>query len=157
MRNKIKILRKELGLRQEDVANQLSVTRQTIIAVENDNFKMIQKCIQHISKDDKYLLNRALNIASKNGNVQIVNYLLNHGADDMEEGLQGAAKGGHEDLVDFFINKGANNWSLALVDAITGGHKNIISKLIPKVDKGYLRYAKRQASTNPELLALFPK
>jgi len=38
MRNKIKILRKELGLRQEDVANQLSVTRQTIIAVENDKY-----------------------------------------------------------------------------------------------------------------------
>jgi len=38
MRNKIKILRKELGLRQEDVANQLSVTRQTIIAIENDKY-----------------------------------------------------------------------------------------------------------------------
>ena len=32
--NKIKVLRKELGLRQEDVANKLGVTRQTIIAIE---------------------------------------------------------------------------------------------------------------------------
>jgi len=38
MKNKIKILRKELGLRQEDVANQLGVTRQTIIAIENDKY-----------------------------------------------------------------------------------------------------------------------
>ena len=38
MRNNIKILRKELGLRQEDVANQLGVTRQTIIAIENDKY-----------------------------------------------------------------------------------------------------------------------
>lgn len=38
MRNKIKYLRKELGLRQEDVANQLGVTRQTIIAIENNKY-----------------------------------------------------------------------------------------------------------------------
>jgi putative transcriptional regulator len=38
MKNKIRILRKELGLRQEDIANQLNVTRQTIIAIENNKY-----------------------------------------------------------------------------------------------------------------------
>ncbi len=38
MKNKIKELRAKMGLRQEDVANQLNVTRQTIIAVENDKY-----------------------------------------------------------------------------------------------------------------------
>lgn len=38
MKNNIKTLRKELGLRQEDVASQLGVTRQTIIAIENDKY-----------------------------------------------------------------------------------------------------------------------
>ncbi len=38
MKNKIKELRKDLGLRQEDLANLLNVTRQTIIAVENDKY-----------------------------------------------------------------------------------------------------------------------
>lgn len=38
MKNKIKKLRTKMGLRQEDVANQLNVTRQTIIAVENDKY-----------------------------------------------------------------------------------------------------------------------
>jgi putative transcriptional regulator len=38
MINKIKVLRKELGLRQEDMANQLGVTRQTIIAIENNKY-----------------------------------------------------------------------------------------------------------------------
>ncbi|HBM74568.1 MAG TPA: transcriptional regulator [Clostridiaceae bacterium] len=38
MRNKIRCLRKEKGLRQEDVANLLGVTRQTIIAIENDKY-----------------------------------------------------------------------------------------------------------------------
>ena len=38
MRNVIKILRKEAGLRQEDLAERLGVSRQTIIAIENDKY-----------------------------------------------------------------------------------------------------------------------
>ena len=38
MKNKIKVLRKELGLRQEDVADRVGVTRQTILAIENDRY-----------------------------------------------------------------------------------------------------------------------
>ncbi len=38
MKNNIKQLRKQAGLRQEDMANQLGVTRQTIIAIENDEY-----------------------------------------------------------------------------------------------------------------------
>lgn len=38
MKNNIKQLRKQAGLCQEDMANQLGVTRQTIIAIENDKY-----------------------------------------------------------------------------------------------------------------------
>ena len=38
MRNNIKQLRKQAGLRQEDMATQLGVSRQTIIAIENDKY-----------------------------------------------------------------------------------------------------------------------
>ena len=38
MQNKIKVLRKEHGLRQEDMAEELGVSRQTIIAIENDKY-----------------------------------------------------------------------------------------------------------------------
>ena len=38
MKNNIKQLRKQAGLRQEDMAQQLGVTRQTIIAIENDKY-----------------------------------------------------------------------------------------------------------------------
>lgn len=38
MRNNIKQLRKEHGLRQEDMAIKLGVSRQTIIAIENDKY-----------------------------------------------------------------------------------------------------------------------
>lgn len=38
MKNNIKYLRKQLNLRQEDLANKLGVTRQTINAIENDKY-----------------------------------------------------------------------------------------------------------------------
>ncbi|MBQ7918561.1 MAG: helix-turn-helix transcriptional regulator [Lachnospiraceae bacterium] len=38
MRNDIKKIRKELGIRQEDLANLVGATRQTIIAIENDKY-----------------------------------------------------------------------------------------------------------------------
>lgn len=38
MKNNVKMLRKEAGLRQEDLATKVGVSRQTIIAVENDKY-----------------------------------------------------------------------------------------------------------------------
>lgn len=38
MKNKIKLLRKNKGLRQEDMAVLLNVSRQTIVAIENDKY-----------------------------------------------------------------------------------------------------------------------
>ena len=38
MRNLVRQLRKEAGWRQEDLARELGVTRQTVIAMENDKY-----------------------------------------------------------------------------------------------------------------------
>lgn len=38
MKNNIRELRKARGLRQEDFANELGVSRQTIIAIENNKY-----------------------------------------------------------------------------------------------------------------------
>ena len=38
MKNTIKKLRKEIGLRQEDLAKELGVSRQTIVAIENNKY-----------------------------------------------------------------------------------------------------------------------
>ena len=59
MKNTIKQLRKQAGLRQEDMAAQLGVSRQTIIAIENDKYnptlelamklaKLLGKCVEDI-------------------------------------------------------------------------------------------------------------
>jgi len=50
MRNNIKLLRKEKGLRQEDMASLLNVTRQTIIAIENDKYNPTLELAMKLSK-----------------------------------------------------------------------------------------------------------
>lgn len=57
MKNNIKQLRKQAGLRQEDMANQLGVTRQTIIAIENDKYnptlELAMKIARLLNKKDR--------------------------------------------------------------------------------------------------------
>ena len=50
MKNRIKELRKSKGLRQEDLANILGVTRQTIIAIENNKYDPTLELAMKISE-----------------------------------------------------------------------------------------------------------
>ena len=50
MKNCIKQLRKEAGLRQEDMANALGVSRQTIIAIENSKYNPTLELAMKIAK-----------------------------------------------------------------------------------------------------------
>lgn len=50
MKNKIRELRKRKSLRQEDLAEILGVTRQTIIAIENNKYDPTLELAMRISK-----------------------------------------------------------------------------------------------------------
>lgn len=50
MRNKIKELRKQIGLRQEDLAKELGVTRQTINAIENNKYNPTLELAMKLAK-----------------------------------------------------------------------------------------------------------
>ncbi|MEL7569738.1 MAG: helix-turn-helix transcriptional regulator [Eubacteriaceae bacterium] len=50
MKNNIRALRKHFGMRQEDMADLLGVTRQTIIAVENGKYNPSLELALKISK-----------------------------------------------------------------------------------------------------------
>lgn len=50
MKNRIKELRKQLGLRQEDLAEKTGVTRQTINAIENDKYNPTLELAMRLSK-----------------------------------------------------------------------------------------------------------
>ena len=50
MKNNIKQLRKSEGLRQEDMARILGVSRQTIIAIENDKYNPTRELAMKIAR-----------------------------------------------------------------------------------------------------------
>lgn len=50
MKNRIRVLRKERNLRQEDLAKELGVTRQTIIAIENNKYNPTLELAMKISR-----------------------------------------------------------------------------------------------------------
>ena len=50
MKNIVRQLRKEAGLRQEDLARELGVSRQTIIAIENDKYNPTLELAMRIAK-----------------------------------------------------------------------------------------------------------
>ena len=50
MRNMIKTLRKEAGLRPEDMANELGVSRPAIIAIANDKYNPTLELAMKIAK-----------------------------------------------------------------------------------------------------------
>jgi putative transcriptional regulator len=50
MKNSIKVLRKEFGLRQEDLAELVGVSRQTIIAIENDKYNPTLELAMKLAK-----------------------------------------------------------------------------------------------------------
>ena len=50
MKNKIRQLRKSRGMRQEDLARELNVSRQTIIAIENNKYNPSLELAMNIAK-----------------------------------------------------------------------------------------------------------
>ena len=50
MKNNIKQFRKQAGLRQEDMATELGVSRQTIIAIENNKYNPTLELAKKIAK-----------------------------------------------------------------------------------------------------------
>lgn len=50
MKNRIRSLRKNLGYRQEDMANELGVTRQTINAIENEKYNPTLELAMRLAK-----------------------------------------------------------------------------------------------------------
>jgi len=70
--------------------------------------------------------------ACKHGHIDIINILIENGANRYHVGLEAACEGGHMDIVNMMINKGANNWDRGLVAAYRGDHTNIIKLMLQK-------------------------
>ena len=76
--------------------------------------------------------NNALYEACKIGNKEIVELMIEKGANNWNYGLFGACFGGNKETIDLMIEKGANNWNYALYWACFGGNKEIVELMIEK-------------------------
>jgi len=73
MKNNIKQLRKSEGLRQEDMAKILGVSRQTIIAIENDKYNPTLELAMKIGSDvPSFIKNKTARVGGKGNKVDLV-------------------------------------------------------------------------------------
>jgi uncharacterized protein len=74
--------------------------------------------------------------AASRGHKDIVNYLLDHGADSSTRlgfgasALAGAAAGGHVDVVSVLLDRGSQGLDAALALASRNGHEQIVQRLL---------------------------
>lgn len=70
--------------------------------------------------------NAGLIHAAKAGHLDVVKFLLETDPQDINKALGAAASSGHKDIIDYLIEKGANDWTSALDKAAEGGHANLV-------------------------------
>ena len=89
--------------------------------------------------------NDGLACAAWGGHMGLVQLMLDKGADP-NNGLSGAALGGHLDIVQLMLDKGANNYNDGLRAAAKYGHKDVVQLML---DKGAtnLDYALRESES----------
>ena len=75
------------------------------------------------------VFDRAMAYAAKGGYKDIVNLMIEKGATGFNRAMRFAAYGGYKDIVNLMIKKGANHFDWAMANAATGGHKDIVEYL----------------------------
>ena len=82
---------------------------------------------------DKYHINTGMSFAARFNHLNIVEFFISKGADDLNLGLCRAASNKDAQLIiDFFVSKGANDWNSGMVSAAYNGNRSIIDFFISK-------------------------
>jgi hypothetical protein len=100
-------------------------------------------------------LNECLYEAGKSGHLQMVEFCIAKGANQLYRGMEGAAENGHEHLVPYFIDRASNdhltaqNWIHGLNGASKGDHERLVDFFISKGINSRERYmALHNAASN---------
>ncbi len=104
------------------------------------NYALYKSCLKNskywinyfIKKDADVDVDYGLYGACEGGHLEIVNLMLQKGANDCNYGLCGACEGGHLDIINTMIEKGANDWDSGLLKACKGGHLEIVNLMLKK-------------------------
>lgn len=77
-------------------------------------------------------VNAGLIYACNGGNTNIVQLMIERGANNWDYALSGACEYGHMDIVEHMIEKGATDWNWGLFYSCKGGHMAIVRLMIEK-------------------------
>ena len=88
--------------------------------------------VKFLSSSKVKNINKGLGLSAYIGNISLIEYFINKGANNWDLGMYKAARQGYKDLVEGFINKGAIDWDWGMVGAARGGHKKLIEFFISK-------------------------
>jgi hypothetical protein len=86
----------------------------------------------YIKYEQYYSWNCGLFSACSGGHLDLVNLMIEKGADDWDWGLGGACRGGLLDLVNLMMEKGGTDWTWGLRCACSGGHLDLGNLMIEK-------------------------
>ena len=75
-------------------------------------------------------LNTALYYAAANEHRSIINYLISLGANDFDRALEGAAENGHQNTATYFISLGATDLNNALIKSVLVEGKNMVNHML---------------------------
>lgn len=70
--------------------------------------------------------NEFITIAARNGDLELVEYLVQAGATNLDDALEDAAESGHPDVVKYLIRAGGQNLDAVLDYAAQEGHLDIV-------------------------------
>lgn len=96
---------------------------QVIISLNMDVVTPFLKMPTEISTEMK---NRALAFASDTGHLDVVRYLIEHGADMITPAVTWASQNGHVDVVRYLVSKGADITNEAFRWASAKGHLDVV-------------------------------
>ena len=124
-------------------------------AIVNNNIELLIFLLENNSITN----NQALIYASKNGHLDVVEYLVDHGANlnvEDDNSLQWASSKGHLKVVEYLVDHGANvnaQDDYALILASKNGHLDVVEYLVDHGANVNARddYALRWASNNGHL------
>jgi ankyrin repeat protein len=75
-------------------------------------------------------VDRALDQAARQGNLDLVKYFIDRGVTRLDSALRQASLRGHVDVVNYLIERGARDFNPALEQACAGGHLEVVKLLV---------------------------
>jgi len=82
------------------------------------------------NKNNNYIYNKAMKEASKGDHIEIVNLMIEKGANDFNSAMVYASAEGNMEIVKLMIEKGVNTFNSSMKYSSQGGHMEIVKLMI---------------------------